>query len=117
MGADPESEFRKGIKPLIVKKSILGHPVPELRSEVCSRWTKNNIYFLFSGPFETLILKPDPDTVNETYRLWQWDDFELYIGADFKHINLYREFEVSPQGELTKRVTFSYELDCSIDQP
>lgn len=98
--ADPLSEFWSGIEPLMINRNILGGPEDELASEARSRWTADNIYFLFSGPFEEQVLKPDPDTVAETFRLWQWDDFELYIGADFEHINLYREFEVSPQGEF-----------------
>ncbi len=98
--ADPGSGFWKNIKPLIVDHSILGTPAMHLRSEARTRWTDDYLYFLFSGPFEEQVLKPEPDTVNETFRLWQWDDFELYIGADFDSINLYREFEVSPQGEF-----------------
>ena len=104
--ADPNSAFWKGLPPLIVERTILGAPAPQIRSYAWSRWTKDNIYFLFAGPYQKLTLKPNPDTTNETFRLWQWDDFELYIGADFEHINLYREFEVSPQGEF---------LDLNID--
>jgi len=100
MTANPESKFWKNIDPLIINKSILGAPADNLKSEARSRWTDEYLYFLFSGPFEEQVLKPDPDTINETFRLWQWDDFELYIGADFENINLYREFEVSPQGEF-----------------
>ncbi len=81
-------------------KIYLGGPEPELVSEARSRWTDKNLYFLFSGPFESQVLKPDPDTITETYRLWEWDDFELYIGSNFEKINLYQEFEVSPQGEF-----------------
>lgn len=100
MTADPGADFWSGIEPLVIDRNILGGPEPEIKSEARSRWTKENIYFLFSGPFESQVLKPDPDTKKETFRLWQWDDFELYIGADFEHINLYREFEVSPQSEF-----------------
>jgi hypothetical protein len=104
--ADPNSKFWRGIKPLIIDRTILGVEAPALRSEVRSRWTKDNIYFLFSGPYENLTLKPNPDTKNETFRLWQWDVFEIYIGTDFEHINLYKEFQVSPQAEF---------LDLNID--
>lgn len=104
--ADTASPFWKDARPIVIDKSILGHAVPHLRSEARSRWTENYLYFLFYGPFKNQVLKPDPDTLNETYRLWQWDDFELYLGADFENINRYREFEVSPQGEF---------LDLDID--
>ncbi|MBE0675566.1 MAG: carbohydrate-binding family 9-like protein, partial [Bacteroidales bacterium] len=104
--ADPESSFWSVTEPITIERSIVGGVVPELKSEARSRWTNDNLYFLFSGPFETQVLKPDPDTLTETYRLWEWDDFELYIGSDFENINLYKEFEVSPQGEF---------LDLDID--
>ena len=104
--ADPNSAFWKGLPPLIVDRTILGVSLPQMCSYMWSRWTKDNIYFLFAGTYETLTLKPDPNTSSETFGLWRWDDFELYIGADFEHINLYREFEVSPQGEF---------LDLNID--
>jgi hypothetical protein len=106
LSADRASQFWSVTRPVIVDRSILGAPEPELASEARSRWTKSNIYFLFSGPYENQVLKPDPDTINETYKLWEWDDFELYIGSDFEQINLYQEFEVSPQGEF---------LDLNID--
>lgn len=106
MTADPQSDFWKGAEPIVIDKSILGAPEPQLRSYSWSRWTRDYMYFLFAGPFESQVLKPNPDTEKETFRLWQWDDFELYIGADFEHTNLYREFEVSPQGEF---------LDLNID--
>jgi hypothetical protein len=98
--ADPYTAFWSVAQPVRIDRNILGGPEPELASEARSRWTKDNLYFLFSGPFESQVLKPDPDTVNETYRLWEWDDFELYIGSRFDSINLYQEFEVSPQGEF-----------------
>jgi len=104
--ADPDTEFWKGIEPITINKSILDVPLPKFRSQARSRWTKDYLYFLFSGPYDKLTLKPDPDTTEETYRLWEWDVFELYIGSDFEHINLYNEFQVSPQSEF---------LDLKID--
>ncbi len=98
--ADPSTPFWLEAKPIIIDKNILGGPEPKMVSEARSRWTDKNIYFLFSGPFDYQVLKSDPDTETETFRLWQWDDFELYIGSDFEHINLYKEFEVSPQSEF-----------------
>ena len=104
--ADPEAPFWKNIQGVIIDKSILGPAMPQFRAEVRSRWTQKNVYFLFVGPYEKLTLKPDPDTTNETYRLWEKDCFEVYLGADFDHINRYREFQMSPQGEF---------LDLDID--
>lgn len=46
------------------------------------------------------MLKPNPDTKNETYALWDWDVTEVFIGAvDFNAHHRYREYQVSPQGE------------------
>ena len=104
--ADPDSEFWRGIPGVYIEESILGGPIPHLRSEVRSRWTDQFIYFLFIGPYRELTLKPDPETGSETYRLWEWDCFEVYLGADFADIHRYREFQMSPQGEF---------LDLDID--
>jgi len=105
--ADVQSSFWKGINPVIMDKSILGDKIERFCSKARSRWTKDYIYFLFEGPYQELTLKPAPfDIVKETYKIWQWDVFELYIGSDFEHINLYKELQVSPRGEF---------LDLSID--
>lgn len=110
--ADAESKFWKGVRPVIIDNGIENNPLPEFKNEARSRWTKDYLYFLFSGPYEKLTLKPEPDTTKETYRLWEWDVFELYIGADFENINLYREFQVSPQGEF-----LDLNIDSSVARP
>ena len=81
--ADPGSPFWKGIQGVVIEKSVLGPVVPQYRAEVRSRWTSSHIYFLFAGPYEKLTLKPDPDLVKETYRLWERDCFEVYLGASY----------------------------------
>jgi len=106
LSADPDSDFWRNIKGVVIVNSILGGSVSHLRSEVRSRWTQDYVYFLFIGSYQSLYLKPDPDTASETYRLWEWDCFEVYLGADFENINRYREFQMSPQGEF---------LDLDID--
>jgi hypothetical protein len=63
------------------------------------QWTQENLYFLFECPYDKLTLKPDPDTRNETNKLWEWDVTEVFIGADFGNIERYKEVQVSPQGE------------------
>lgn len=106
LNPDPDSAFWKDAKSVDLDQSILGEPDPSVRSEARSRWTKDYLYFLFWGPYDTLHLKPDPDTVHETYKLWFYDDFELYLGSNFDNINLYGEFQISPQSEF---------LDMAID--
>ena len=75
------------------------NPSPGHRTEIRSRWTKDNLYFLFVCPYQALYLKDNPSTTTETNKLWDWDVAEVFVGADFKNIRQYREFQVSPQGE------------------
>jgi len=98
-GADPNSEFWRGISGVAMVNDRMGRPAPGYRTEIRSRWTPENLYLLFICPYEKLWLKPGPDTRNETNKLWNWDVAEAFIGADLENIRRYREFEVSPRGE------------------
>lgn len=96
---DPERPEWKGIAGVVAAQDRFGKPLPEARTEIRSRWTKTHLYFLFTSKYETLYLKPDHSTANETWGLWEWDVVEVFIGDDFENINRYKEFEVSPRGE------------------
>ncbi len=96
---NPESAFWRGAEPVYAEVDTHGKLVPNHRTEVRSRWTKDNLYLLFVCPYEELHLKPSPNTLAETNELWNWDVAELFIGSDFQNIRRYKEFEVSPQGE------------------
>jgi len=63
--------------------SAKGDLTPGHRTEIRSRWTDRNLYFLFVCPYEQLYLKPDPKTNTETNELWKWDVAEAFIGSDF----------------------------------
>ena len=104
--ADPDSDFWSPAKSITLDRTILDEPDTAARSEARSRWTKGYLYVLFWGPYDELHLKPNPDTLHKTYKLWFYDDFELYVGSNFENINLYDEFEISPQSEF---------LDMAID--
>lgn len=97
--ADPDSKHWKKVKGVVAENGPLGKPTPGHRTEIRSRWTEKNIYFLFICPYEQLNLKPDPSTTTETNKLWDWDVAEVFIGADFRQLGHYREYQVSPQGE------------------
>src|SRR5579864_6439545 len=97
--ADPNSKAWKGARGVFADKGPRGEAAPNHRTEIRSRWTDGNLYFLFICPYEALHLKPDPLTNAETNHLWDWDVAEVFIGSDFQHIRQYQEFEVSPQGE------------------
>jgi hypothetical protein len=97
--ADPGSSFWKPVQGVFANQDTMGNPVTKEVMEIRSRWTQDNLYLLFICAFDFLYLKPDPNPAQETNRLWNWDVAETFIGDDFKDINRYKEFEVSPQGE------------------
>jgi hypothetical protein len=107
---DPASQFWRASAPVYMEKDTLGKPVPQYRTEVRTRWTKNNLYFLFICPYEQLYLKPSPTPQQETNQLWNWDVAEVFLGSDFKDIQRYKEFEVSPQAEWI-------DLDIDLHKP
>lgn len=98
--ADPDAPFWKDIKGVWIEKRIdSGELAPQLKTDVRSRWTDKDLYFLFVCPYERLNLRPNPQTETDTNRLWEHDVFELYIGSNFDDITKYHELQVSPQGE------------------
>jgi hypothetical protein len=97
--ANPGARQWKTVVGVYAKNDPHGEPVAGHRTEIRSRWTVHNIYFLFICPYEELNLKPQPSRTTETNRLWNWDVAEVFVGSDFEHIARYKEFEISPQGE------------------
>lgn len=97
--ADPNARQWKKTKGIIAANGPKGNPTPGHRTEIRSRWTKDNLYLLFICPYEQLYLHPNPSQTTETNELWDWDVAEAFIGSDFKDILRYKEFQVSPQGE------------------
>ena len=110
LSTNPDSPFWHDARPIFAQSDANGKPVPEYRTEIRSRWTKGNLYFLFVCPYRQLYLKPQPDVAHETYELWKWNVAEVFIGTDFKNIQRYKEFEVSPQNEWI-------DLDIDLDKP
>lgn len=108
--ADPEAQPWKGVPGVFAENGPKGEPTPGHRTEIRSRWTPRNLYFLFVCPYETLYLRPDPSQTAETNKLWNWDVAEVFVGADFQNIRRYKEFQVSPQGEWV-------DLDIDRDLP
>jgi len=99
LSTDPTSSFWRVSRPVYADRGPMDQPEPSYRTEILSRWTKRNLYFLFICPYEVLNLKPNPTISTETYGLWNWDVAEVFIGTDFENIRHYKEFEISPQGE------------------
>ena len=107
---NPSSAFWLAAPAVYAQVDGHGRVLEQFRTEVRSRWTKQNIYFLFISPYRELYLKPAPDVVQETYQLWNWNVAEVFIGSDFKQIRRYKEFEVSPQNEWV-------DLDIDLNTP
>jgi hypothetical protein len=97
--ADPDSPFWKSVRGTLSNQDSMGNLVTKNVMTIRSRWTRANLYLLFTCGFESLYLKRDPQIDAETNGLWKWDVAEAFIGDDFENINRYKEFEVSPQGE------------------
>jgi Carbohydrate family 9 binding domain-like len=110
LDTNPTSSFWRGSLPIYMDADAHGKPDPKYRTEIRTRWTKQNLYFLFVCPYEELNLKPNPNTSAETNELWNWDVAEAFIGADFNDIGRYKEFELSPQGEWI-------DLDIDLHKP
>ena len=98
LNLDPRSSFWKSAQPILIAGDTMGKPAP-YKTEVRARWTRDFLYLLYVAPYDELNLKPDPDPVNETNRLWNWDVVEAFIGSDYQNIRQYKELEVSPQAE------------------
>jgi len=109
LDTNPMSSFWRGSEAIYMESDALGKTEPKYRTEIRTRWTKQNLYFLFVCPYEELNLTPNPNTSAETNELWNWDVAEAFIGADFKNIKRYKEFEISPQGEWV-------DLDIDLDR-
>jgi len=108
--ADPDAASWKGVSGIFMENGPKGEVHPDHRTEVRSRWTKDNVYFLFICPYQELHLHPHPAVSNETNQLWDWDVAEVFVGWDFQRIRRYKEFEMSPQGEWV-------DLDIDRDHP
>ena len=110
LDTNPASSFWRDSVPAYMDADKFGKADPRYRSEIRTRWTAKNLYFLFICPYEELNLKPNPNRSIETNELWNWDVAEVFIGADFTDIRRYREFEISPQGEWV-------DLDIDLSNP
>lgn len=110
LNTNAKAPFWRGAQPVYMDSDPQGKAQPKYRTTVLARWTEKNLYFLFICPYKELNLKPDPDTLNETNKLWNWDVAEVFIGSDFTNIRHYKEFEISPRGEWI-------DLDIDLNKP
>ena len=80
LAPDPDAPQWKGVPGVFAENGPLGQPVPGHRTEIRSRWTDQNLYFLFLCPYRELHLKPNPVQKDETNHLWDWDVAEVFVG-------------------------------------
>ncbi|MBI4910586.1 MAG: carbohydrate-binding family 9-like protein [Acidobacteria bacterium] len=97
--ADPQAAHWKKVQPLVAMNDRFGKPAPDHRMEVRTLWSDKFLYVLYTCPYKQLNVIARPTQTQETNHLWNYDVAELFIGDDFQNINLYKEFEISPQGE------------------
>jgi cellulose/xylan binding protein with CBM9 domain len=109
LNTNADSPFWRAAQPFYAQVDKHGQVLPDYRTEIRTRWTDKNIYFLFVCPYKELYLKPAPDTDHETNQLWNWNVAEVFIGSNFKDIKRYKEFEVSPHNEWV-------DLDIDLNQ-
>jgi hypothetical protein len=96
--ADPQAPQWKDAPAVVAAQDRYGKPMPAARTEIRSRWTPDNLYFLFSASYESMYLKPSP-IKEETWGLWDFDVVEVFIGYELDRMERYKEFEVSPMEE------------------
>jgi hypothetical protein len=99
LSANPNARHWRQARSVATSSERWGKEVPNARTEIRSRWTEANLYFLFVSQFETLHRMPGTVPGKETWGLWDYDVAEVFIGHDLERIHLYKEFEVSPWEE------------------
>jgi len=97
--ADPNSKDWKNVPAIRAAVDPFGKPAGTNAFDFRVQWTPQNLYFLFSCPYDELNLKSSPSTTEETNKLWDWDVTEVFIAWDESNITQYKELQVSPQGE------------------
>src|SRR3569623_752083 len=65
LNLDPQSAFWKDAQPVFIAGDTMGKPAP-YRTEVRAVWTNENLYLLYTAPYDELNLRPNPDTTKDT---------------------------------------------------
>src|SRR5438309_3461475 len=86
LSPDPSAREWKSAEVVVAENGPKGDLTPGHRTEIRSVWSDRNVYFLFTCPYDSLNLKPNPTTTEETNKLWEWDVAEVFIGTDLQDI-------------------------------
>lgn len=103
---DPDLSLNPGSKPwrrasqtVLDKDCHKQVTYDQARTLIRAFWTDQYVYFLFECRYSTLNLFLPANNSQPRNKLWDRDVVELFIGADWKDIKRYREFEVAPTGD------------------
>lgn len=100
LSLDPQAKvWRRASSQTIDKDCHKQISYDALRTEVRAFWTDDSVYFLFRCPYSELNVFLPADNSAPRNKLWDRDVVELFIGADWRNIRQYREFEVAPTGD------------------
>ncbi len=91
---NPRSAFWQNAPAIFMDRDVYGNEVPGHHTEIRSRWTETNLYFLFICPYEQPHLKSRPVLDAKTNELWNWDVAETFIGSVHDPMHRYKEFEI-----------------------
>lgn len=72
---------------------------PELTTRVASLWTETQIYFAFSGRYDSLNTYEGENPKAERWQLWDRDVVEVFLNPQPERVNHYFEFEVAPNNQ------------------
>ncbi len=100
LNTDPKSAaWKRAASAWIVKDCTRTIDYPKLKTEVRAFWTDEHLYLLFVCPYESLNLFLPAQNDKPRPGLWDRDVVEVFLGADWENIGLYKEYEVAPTGD------------------
>ena len=100
LSLDPQSKMWRNASSQTIDKDCHKQVTYDaLRTEVRAFWTDQYVYFLFRCPYTELNIFLPANNSAPRNKLWERDVVELFIGADWRNIKQYREFEVAPTND------------------
>ena len=100
LNTDPRSAaWKDAAATRIVKDCSRTLDYPKLDTEVRGFWTDEDLYLLFTCPYESLNIFLPAQNDQPRRGLWNRDVVEMFLGDDWQNIRHYREFEIAPTGD------------------
>lgn len=96
--AHPAEEWQRTV-PIVFSRDWRGEESdPARQTEVRILWSQQTLYLRFECRYRELYVFEDSEPNGRRDRLWERDVAEAFLQPDPSHPQLYREFEVSPNG-------------------